>query len=388
MEAAFAKPRLASLLEHFSRIGDDREAWRVVYPLPEVLLLVVCATIAGCDDYDEIADWGAAQLGFLREFSEFYHGVPCEDWLRSLMNRIDPALFAACFTSWVQAQFPVTAPEVTAPEVIAPEVIAIDGKTSRGSHDRKAGKRALHLVSAFASHRRLVLGQEAVDEKSNETKAIPALLKRLKITGALVSIDAMGCNAKIAQTICEAGADYLLAVKGNQPTLEQDIKSYFETAPAEELESFTSIDKDHGRLEIRRHRIAKKLEWLRGERRYPGEPGFAKLKAIAMVEAQGQTSRATRYYITSKDLDAAQLASAVRSHWAIENSLHWVLDVAFKEDLSRLRVGHGATNMAIVRHFALNLVRQIKDKRSIKTRRKRAGWDTRYLKAILMPQPR
>ena len=381
MEGALAKPRRASLLEHFSRIGDDREPWRVVYPLPEVLLLAVCATIAGCDDYDEIADWGEAHLSFLRGLSEFYHGVPCEDWLRSLMNRIDPALFSACFSSWVSEQFPSA----------APEMIAIDGKTSRRSHDRAAGKRALHLVSAFASHGRLVLGQEAVDEKSNEIKAIPALLQRLTITGALVSIDAIACNAKIAQTILDAGGDYLLAVKGNQATLDQEIRSYFETAPEAELQTLTLLDKDHGRLETRTHRLAKKLDWLRGERHYPGEPRFPNLKAIAMVEAQiekqGQTTRARRYYITSADLDPERLARAVRSHWAIENSLHWVLDVAFKEDLSRLRVGHGATNMAIVRPFALNLVRPAKDKRSIKTRRKRAGWDTSYLKAILNPEP-
>jgi len=169
-----------------------------------------------------------------------------------------------------------------------------------------------------------------------------------------------------------AGGDYLLAVKGNQATLEPEIRSYFETAPEAELQTLTLLDKDHGRLETRTHRLAKKLDWLRGERHYPGEPRFPNLKAIAMVEAQiekqGRTTRARRYYITSADLDPERLARAVRSHWAIENSLHWVLDVAFKEDLSRLRAGHGATNMAIVRHFALTLVRQAKDKRSIKTR--------------------
>lgn len=219
MDHVFAKPRTRSLLDHFSLIADPREACKVHYPLPEVLLLVVCASIAGCDDYDEIAAWGETRLDFLRRLSEFNHGVPCEDWLRVVMNRIDPDLFSACFTAWSTELRPEAA-----------DLIAIDGKTSRRSHDRSRGRQALHLVSAWATTQRLVLGQEAVAEGSSETEAIPALLERLALEGALVTIDAIACNPTIAETIVDAGGDYLLAVKDNQPSSKAEVKSYFATA--------------------------------------------------------------------------------------------------------------------------------------------------------------
>jgi predicted transposase YbfD/YdcC len=376
MLAASPKPRLRSLLDHFSTIKDTRQPWKVMYPLREVILLVVCGTVADCDDYDDIADWGAAHLDFLRSLSEFHYGIPCEDWLRVIMNRIDPALFSACFEAWVAERWPE-----------APSLVALDGKTSRRSHDEAAGRRALHLVSAFATNRHLVLGQEAVEEKSNEIIAIPALLSRLALEGALVTIDAMGCNPGIAQGIRDAKADYLLAVKDNQPTLHKEIASYFETAPAGEVAACEDIDKGHGRLEIRTCRVSQQVDWLAAERSYPGAFRFPEVAAIAVidtrVEHKGKVATARRSYITSRPLSPTALAEAVRSHWAIENNLHWTLDVTFKEDLSRLRKGHGAKNMAVVRHFAINLVRDAKDKRSIKTRRKRASWDPNYLRAIL-----
>jgi predicted transposase YbfD/YdcC len=375
------KPRLAALLDHFAAIEEVREPWRVMYPLREVLFLVVCATVANCDDYEDIVDWGGANLGFLRRFSEFHWGVPCADWLRSLMNRIDPELFSAAFRAWVAGAWPDR-----------PELVAIDGKTSRRSHDRKAGRLPLHLVSAFATNSKLVLGQEAVDEKSNEIVAIPQLLKQLDLQGALVSIDAMGCNPTIAQAIIDAGADYLLAVKDNQPTLHAEAESYFETAPGKELDAAQTLDKGHGRLEIRDHKVSKAVDWVSSDRAFPGARRFPKLAVIAMVEARverkDKTSLERRYYISSRPLSAEAFAQAVRSHWAIENSLHWVLDVTFKEDLSRLRVGHGARNMAVVRHFALNLVRQAKDKRAIKRRRKVASWNSHYLMQMLDIRPR
>ena len=370
------KPRLRSLLDHFSAIKDTRQPWKVMYPLREVILLVVCGTIADCDDYDDIAEWGEAHVDFLRSMSEFHYGIPCEDWLRVIMNRIDPALFSTCFEAWVAERWPGTAC-----------LVALDGKTSRGSHDEAAGRRALHLVSAFATDRHLVLGQEAVYEKSNEITAIPALLARLALDGALVTIDAMGCNPKIAQDILAAKADYLLAVKDNQPILHAEIESYFETAPAGEVATCEDIDKGHGRLEIRTCRVSRQIAWLAAERSYPGAFRFPSVAAIAVidtkVEHKGKVATARRSYITSRPLSANAMADAVRSHWAIENNLHWTLDVTFKEDLSRLRKGHGANNMAVVRHFAINLVRHAKDKRSIKTRRKRASWDPAYLRTIL-----
>jgi predicted transposase YbfD/YdcC len=369
------KPRLRTLLEHFAVIGDPRQPWKVMYPLREVILLVVCATIADCDDYDEIALWGETHLGFLRGLSEFHFGVPCEDWLRDLMNRIDPNLFRGCFEAWVAERWPQAA-----------GLVALDGKTSRGSRDEAGEQKALHLVSAFATDRNLVLGQEAVTEKSNEITAIPLLLQRLALDGALVTIDAMGCNPRIAQNILDAQADYLLAVKDNQPTLHAEIESYFETAPAEEVQVFEDIDKGHGRLEIRTCRVSHAINWLKPDHAFPGAFRFPRPAAIAVidtrVEHKGKVTTSRRSYISSRPLSAQDLAQAVRAHWGIENKLHWVLDVAFNEDRSRL-TGHGAHNMAIVRHFAINLVRSLANKNSIKSRRKCASWDTNYLLDIL-----
>ena len=382
MDAIAEKPRLASLLTHFSQLADPRQRWRVAHPLPEILLLVVCGSIAACDDYDDIVDWGEAHLLFLRRFLPYHHGIPCADWLRTLMNRIDPELFSACFTAWVREW---------RPEV--PALIAVDGKTSRRSHDRRRGREALHLVSAFATNERLVLGQEAVGEGSCEQQAIPELLEKLAkagaLAGALVTIDAIACNPKIAQAIIDAGADYVLAVKDNQPSLKSEIESFFDTAPPERLDTIADIDKDHGRIETRKvHEVG----WLSSNRRHPGEWRFPKLAALVRVEATvekaGKVTAERRFYIASAPLPAARAAAAIRGHWRIENSLHWVLDVVFKEDLSRLRVGHGATNMAVVRHFALNIVRSGNDKRSLKTRRKRASYDPTYLAALLDPSSR
>jgi predicted transposase YbfD/YdcC len=317
---------------------------------------------------------------FLRGFAEFHFGIPCADWLRCIMNRIDPGLFRDCFVAWVAECWPDKL-----------DLVAIDGKTSRRTHNRRTGDKALHLVSAFATNSRLVLGQEAVFEKSNEITAIPALIERLDLYGALVSIDAMGCQVAIAQSILDAGADYLLAVKDNQPTLHAEIESYFATAPAAEVEKAETIGKDHGRFEFRNYSVSHQVDWYAAERSYPGAPRFPQLTTIAIVESRiergGTIQTERRSYISSRTLTAAAFAAAARGHWAIENTLHWVLDVTFREDLSRLRTGHGANNMAVVRHFALNLVRQVADKRSIKRRRKRAAWDLQYLLEILGPPP-
>ena len=375
-----SKSRLKALLEHFGRIEDPRQCWKVRHPLPEILLLVVCGTISDCDDYEGIAAWGKAHLPFLREHLPYEHGVPGERWLTILMNRIAPGLFAAAFSDWVRGSWPETA-----------EHIAIDGKTSRRSHDRKAGKAALHLVSAFATTQRLVLGQEAVATKSSEITAIPVLIERLAekdgLRGALISIDAIGTNGTIATAIREAGADYLLAVKANQPTLRREIEELFANTPAAELDEHRDFDKGHGRIEDRRVTVCRETDWLGGERRFPGElhlPAAASvIRVVSRTELADRCRFETRYYISSAPLNAARAAQAIRGHWAIENSLHWVLDVTFAEDQSRLRKGHGAQNMAVVRHFALNLLRANPGKQSIKLQRKRAAWDTHFLNAIL-----
>jgi predicted transposase YbfD/YdcC len=376
----FEKPRLKALLEHFSAIEDPREPWRVAHPLPEVLLLVVCGTICDCDDYDGIAEWGAAHLSFLRRYLPYHHGVPGGRWLTLLMNRIDPGLFSEAFTAWVREAWPGK-----------PDFVAIDGKTSRRSHDRSGGKAPLHLVSAFATTERLVLGQEAVADKSSETTAIPALVERLGkddgLKGALVSIDAVATNAAIATTIRDQGAHYLLAVKANQPTLRAEIERYFDDAPASCLDSFVDLDKLHGRIEERTVTVSREADWLDGQRRFPGELRLPDATTIVRVQSRtGLKDRSrfdTRYFIASTHLTAERAAHAVRGHWLVENALHWTLDVIFKDDQSRLRKGHGAHNMAVVRHFAINLVRAVSDKHSIKLRRKKAGWNPDYLASIL-----
>ena len=249
------KSRLKALLEHFGRIDDPRQQWKVRHPLPEILLLVVCGAICDCDDYEGIAAWGKAHLPFLREHLPFEHGVPGERWLTILMNRIPPALFADAFTGWVRETWPGV-----------PEQVAIDGKTSRRSHDRAAGKAALHLVSAFATTQRLAPGREAVADKSNETTALPALIGRLAekdgLKGALVSIDAIATNGKIARTIRDAGAGYLLAVKANQPTLRAETEALFAKASGAEREERRDIDKGHGRIEERIVTLCRDTGWL------------------------------------------------------------------------------------------------------------------------------
>ena len=375
------RTRLAALLDHFATVEDPRDVRRILHPLPEILLLVVCGTIADCDDYEDIAAWGAAHIGFLRKHLPYAHGVPGERWLTILMNRITPALFAAAFEGWVRESWPEQA-----------GLVAIDGKTSRRSHDRAAGAGPLHLVSAFATTARLVLAAEAVPDKAGELAAIPPLLERLGaedgLKGALVSIDAIATNAGIARAIAEHGADWLLAVKANQPTLRAEVEAAF--AVTEPARTHVAHDKGHGRIEARHTAVLHDTGWLAGQRRFPGEmrlPGAACLiRATTQVETGERKRSETRYFLSSRTLTAEQAAEAVRGHWAIENRLHWVLDVTFGDDQSRLRKGHGARNMATVRHFALNLVRSATDRRSLKSRRKLAGWDTAYLQTILSVQ--
>jgi predicted transposase YbfD/YdcC len=293
------KPQLKLLLEQFGRIEDVREPWRVAHPLPEVLFLVVCGTICDCDDYDAIAEWGEDNLAFLRRFMPYHHGVPGGRWLTLLMNRINPALFSAVFTDWVRASWPDR-----------PDFLAIDGKTARRSHDRAVGVSPLHLVSAFATTSRLVLGQEAVPDKASETKAIPVLIDRLAVNdglkGALVSIDAIATNPTIAGAIRNAGADYLLAVKANQPGLKAEVESLF-ADPAARLDTYHDVDKGHGRIEERAVAVTREVDWLKGERRFPGEtrlPGVASLiRVSSRTHFKDRCRFETRYYVSSAALD-------------------------------------------------------------------------------------
>ncbi|HEV7369747.1 ISAs1 family transposase [Arenibaculum sp.] len=374
-----AGPR--SLLDHFSALEDPRQQWRVVYPLPEILLLVLGATLSGMEDFVEIRLWGEERLDFLRRFLPYERGIPSHDTLGDVINALDPELFKHCFLEWAAGL-----------RDDEPEVIAIDGKTSRRSHARTKGRGPLHLVSAWASRQRLVLGQEAVETKSNEIAAIPLLLKNLELTGALVTIDAIGTQVEIARAITEGGGDYLLALKANRPALLADVETFFaDPANLAACRSYDTADGDHGRIEQRRHSVSHDVGWLQSDRRYPDERIFPGLAAIAMVEAttthDARVRHEKRYYIASAQLDARAFAAAVRAHWGIENRLHWVLDVVFHDDLARLRSGHGPQNMAVVKHMAMNLIRHPKDRHSLKNRRKLACLNPDYLETLIRNQP-
>lgn len=370
-----------SLLDHFSALSDPRQAGKVLYPLQEVLLLVLCGTMAGAEDFVEIERWGRRKLDFLRRLLPFARGVPSHDTLNDVMNALPATLFSDCFVAWVETL-----------REDAPEIVAIDGKSSRRAHAK--GGAPLHLVSAWASRQRLVLGQEAVAGKGNEITAIPRLLERLELTGALVTIDAIGCQREIAKAIRTKGADYLLALKDNWPTLAEEVRLFFDREPESAFDAFESVDGEHGRIETRRARVCHDVAWLTTNRRFPGEPRFPDLAMIGMIEAEverdgrdGRVSLARRYYLGSAALSARDFARAVRAHWGVENRLHWVMDVVFHDDLMRLRTEHGPANMATIRHAALNIVRAIPDKASLKVRRKTVAWDDDYLLRALTARP-
>lgn len=379
VDEALPRARLALLVEHFSRLDDEREPWRVMYPLSEVLLLLTCATIASCDDFDEIAAWGKHHLEVLRRFAPFHFGIPCERWLRTLVNRVDPVMFGRCFEGWIKALWPGRH-----------DLIAIDGKTSRRTHDKGKGLKALHTLSAYATNARLTLAQLSVPEKTNEITAIPELLDHLaetrQLDGALVTIDAMGCQVEIADRIVAHKADFLLALKGNQLTLETEVEDYFRTAPEGEIVRKTTVEKGHGRIETRIFTASKAVDWIKSDKSYPGQPRFNHIKTILKVvnqtEFKDHCTQDDRLYISSTTLDIDRLAQGARGHWGVE-SMHWLLDVTFGDDRSRYRTGSGAKNMAVVRRFALGLIRANKDKGSVKTRRKSASWDPNFLLTIL-----
>lgn len=362
------------LLEHFSALDDPRQPGKVIYPLPEIMLVVLCATLAGAEDFVEMRLWGRTKLAFLRTMLPFKRGIPSHDTLNDVMNALDPDLFCACFTAWVDGL-----------REDEPDIVAVDGKTSRRA--RSGDAHPLHMVSAWAARQRLVLGQQAIGTKSNEILAIPLLLQRLQLTGALVTIDAMGCQTKIAQAVLDRGADYLLALKDNQRSLADEVEMFFEAPAARCDEAFETVDADHGRIETRRHWVSHDVDWLTTDRRFPGEPRFPGLRAIAMVEATvergGAVTTARRFFLSSLALDARSLARAVRAHWGIENRLHWVLDVLFHDDLMRLRTEHGPKNMATIKHMAMNLIRNAAGKDSLKARRKAAAWNQDYLRTLI-----
>jgi predicted transposase YbfD/YdcC len=372
------QPAPKTLVEHFSAIDDPRIDRTKLHKLIDILVISICATICGAETWEDFQLFGLAKQDWFKTFLELPNGVPSHDTFRRVFARLDPQQFQQAFLDWVRGVTKLT----------KGEVIAIDGKQLRRSQDRAAGKSAIAIVSAWAQENRLVLGQVRVDEKSNEITAIPELLRVLEISGCIVTLDAMGCQTEIAKAICDKQADYVLAVKGNQSNLLEDLREYFDWALADKFQQtrYTknqTVDGDHGRIEVRRCYATDDCEWLRRKAEWKG------LRSIVMVESERslkgeEASVERRYYISSLSADAKELNRVIRSHWSIENSLHWVLDIAFREDDSRIRKEHGAENMTTLRHIALNLLKQDKSiKVGIKSKRKNAGWSEPYLLKVL-----
>ena len=365
------KPPIEAFLDHFSGVDDPREPRKVVHPVPELLHATLCGVIGGADGWEDIEDLGTSKLDVLRELLPFTHGVASDDTLRRFFRAIDPEAFKMAFAAFVRDLLPQA----------SERLIAVDGKTSRRSHD--GAMKALHLVSAFATEARLVLPQVATPEKSNEITAIPALLTLLDLRGATVSIDAMGCQREIAQQIMNGGGQYLLGLKGNQGTLHDDVRLFFEAPPeGAVMATHEETDKGHGRLETRRCDVTSDLTGLQDLHRWPGLQSLVRITATRYIGAHHTTD--VRYDLTDEAPDPVRILANTRSHWAIENTRHYTLDMSFGDDACRIRTDNAPLAIATIRHVALNLLQAARQKRdSVKRLRKKAGWDNTTLKRIL-----
>jgi len=362
-------------LEYFRDLPDPRQAGKVVYPLDEIVLLCLLAVLAGSETFTDIARFGTKKLDLLRRFRPFRGGTPSHDHLGDIFATLDADKFRECFVAWVAAQTGAPA-----------DVIAIDGKTSRRSGSKKNGKAALHMVSAFAARQRLVLGQMAVEEKSNEIVAIPKLLDMMTIEGAVVTIDAMGCQHKIAAKIIDKKADYVLALKGNQGSLHDDVALFVAEQKANgfkdtDISRHQTVDGEHGRIETRTTTVIHDIDWLQERHNWPGLNGVVMIESLREID--GKAERETRLYLTSLALVAVQLGLIVRDHWAVENCLHWVLDMVFRDDECRVRTKNAPANFTTIKHMALNLLRGAPGKDSLRLRRKIAAWDDDFLASIV-----
>jgi predicted transposase YbfD/YdcC len=366
----------AAFQEHFKDLDDPRVERTRKHPLINIVFIAVCGVLSGADSFAAIHEFGVDRRGWLTRFLDLTSGIPCEDTFRRVLARLDPAAFEKALVAWIRA----------VQEVTESRLIAIDGKTLRGSYNRRDGKAAIHMVSAWARENTLSLGQVVVDEKSNEITAIPALLEVLELSGAIVTIDAMGCQKEIAAKIRERGGDYVPAVKQNQPTLYEQVRGAVAEGleqDAERIDEHRTDEKGHGRREVRTYAV------------FPAPSGvdpeglWQDLSAVGVAfsertDSRGQTSLEGRYYILSRQVSSKEFADAVRGHWSIENQLHWQLDVSFREDESRVRTGHAAANLSVIRRFALGLLkRETECRRGIETKRLKCALSEEYREKVL-----
>lgn len=363
-------------LDTFEKIEDPRAAKNQLYSVSEILLVTLCAVICGANGWCDVENYGKSKINHLRQYLDYNNGVPSDDTIRRFYRNLDPSAFEKLFREWVS----------NLAKKVDSKVIAIDGKCSRHSFDGDGNM--LHMISAFATEARIVLGQEKVSDKSNEITAIPKMLDWLDVKGHIVTIDAMGCQYAIANQIVKKEGDYIFALKGNQSSLSDDVKLYFENKSFEKSNIHTDYDKAHGRIETRECRVVSGLKWLREL-----HPNWQSINAIIEIKSTRKigdtTTQETRYYISSMDAKADKILKAIRSHWAIENSLHWVLDMSFNEDYSRIRKENAPHIMTIFRHIALNLLQTAKKnqdslkRQSIVGLRKLCGWDEQKLDLVI-----
>ncbi len=367
-----------SITEHFSILKDPRVERTKRHSLNDIVVLTVCAVICGADSWVAIEEFGKAKLSWFKTFLDLPSGIPSHDTFGRVFAALDPNEFGRCFATWLSA----------AAKALTGEIIAIDGKTVRRSFDKAAEAAAIHMVSAWAVKAHVVLGQVKTEAKSNEIKAIPELLKKLELSGCIVTIDAMGCQRAIVEDIVKRNADYVICLKGNQSVMHDEVRQLFDWAARDGYKNLPhdyheTVDKGHGRVETRRCWTTSETDWFQDRAKWAG------LASFAMVESErsvgDETSIERRYFVSSLDGgNAKRLAEAVRGHWGIENELHWVLDVAFREDDCRVRVGFAAQNLSLVRQLALCLLkREATSKVGVKTKRMKAGWDEAYLLKVL-----
>lgn len=367
----------ASVVVHFASLEDPRVSRSQLHPLINVLVIGLCAVICGASGFTEMEEFGKRRRKWLRKFLDLSNGIPSHDTFNAVFARLKPDAFERCLLSWIASLH----------EITAGQVLAIDGKTLRGSYDRGDNKAAIHMVSVWATANRLTLGSMVVDEKSNEITAIPKLLELIDVSGALVTIDAMGCQKEIAQKIREQGGDYVLAVKENQPKLHEAVSSFFERHLEDDFADYgcrrhTTNDRGHGRREQRAYYLAAVPEDFPVRREWSGLAALG--IAIRTTEQNEQESTEVRYFILSRYVSGRGFASAVRGHWGIENQLHWQLDVTFGEDKLRIRKDHAPTNMSIAMRTSLSLLKnETSNRRGLKTKRLAAGWDEAYLEKVL-----